>query len=148
MPNTNIVGPVQTVVAKVKELARTALRGQLISARLAKIAGLNGEVTTVNGYIADQNKEIARANYALSMVDAANPDAADLTKEANDRVTAANASIKKFQDDLANLQKSIDEQNAGIAAIESGATKVSAEELACLVDKMLVAQAKEAAAQL
>ena len=148
MPNTNVVGPVQAVVEKVKVLARTALRGQLISARLAKVADLNAEVASVNGYITAQNKEIARANYALSKVDPANPDAADLTKEANDRVTAANASIKNFQDDLTNLQKSIDEQNAGIAAIESGATKVSAEELACLVDKMLVAQAKEAASQL
>lgn len=141
MPDTN-VGPIQTVVAKVKVVARDVLRGQLISVRMSKISSLNAEIKTIQGYIDDQNKEIARSKYALSKIDPANPDAADLTKQANDAITEATTAIKDFTEEIAAVQKTIDEQNAGIAKIESGETKVSLDEMAVLVDQFLVNRGK------
>ncbi|MFA6325050.1 MAG: hypothetical protein WCX46_02370 [Candidatus Paceibacterota bacterium] len=136
---------------------------ELISKRMTKIANLETEkITTkdsIKSYdeaIARDTKDIARATYAKSKIEDANPDAEDLRKEQDEIIKSLNESIaetkenkisaqKDINDTIVELDKEIDEQKKGIKKIEDGETKVSLEELNQLTDVLMLDITKAAA---
>lgn len=142
MENVTKVGPIQSVVATLKVIARDALRAELIAVRLTKIAGLNASIADNTANIASLNEKIAQAKYDISKIDSANPSAAKLTKIHTEDIANYESRIVYINKSTDELNKGVTEQNKGIADIEAGTTKVCADELAVRVDKLIAARSK------
>ena len=133
----NPTGPLETKIAAFKVIARDALRMKLISPRLSTISGYQSTITEYQKEIAANDHLIIVLNYEISKLDTNHPDYAVFQKIKTDKVNARTNESIEINKDIVNVQKQIDEQNASIAKIESGETKVSLEDLNELVDKMV-----------
>ena len=143
--NTTPVTVLTDKVNAFKNIARNALRMELISPRLTKISSLEGDLAFTNKVIADVNHDIVVENYEISVLDQNHPDYEDHKK-------AKEANVKADQDELVELAKSVEEinkaiaeQKDGIQKIETGETKVSLDRLNETVDKLVSSFAIEEA---
>lgn len=131
----------QTVVAKARELARDLLRTRNIHALIREKAALDLDVTQgeaeIKAFTEVAEKNLARAEYQLSKVDQADPDAEMLTKEltkTRDRAKEVlEHHLEQSAKSLAVLKKKVadrkEELDAKIARWESGENKVQLENL-------------------
>jgi chromosome segregation ATPase len=133
-------------VANYKLLAREALRMELITPRLSKIANLEVEVKSVEECKADLEHEILVENYEISKLDTDHPDYKDFKTEKEEVVKQYTEEVATHVKGLEELAKQIAEQKDGIAKIESGEVKVSLDALNDLVSKMIEQDALNAVA--
>lgn len=130
-PNASL----STKVTNFKLIARDALRMKLIVPRQSKIACLEGQVKDLNEQKALLEHEILVATYELSKMDVNHPDYAANKKSAEENLAELKES--NFDDSFKSLAEQLKEQADGIAKIESGETKVSLDDLNCLVADLI-----------
>lgn len=133
-------------VANYKLLAREALRMELITPRLSKIANVEVTIAATTKCKEEIEHEILVENYEISKLDTDHPDYLLFKEEKESLVkdyTEEVASHVKTLEDLATL---IVDQKEGIAKIESGEVKVSIDALNDLVSKMIEQDAMNAVA--
>ena len=124
-------------VANYKLLAREALRMELITPRLSKIANLEVSVKSVEECKANLEHEILVENYEISKLDTEHPDYKDFKAEKEEAVKSYTEEVAVHVKGLEELAKEIADQKDGIAKIESGEVKVSLDALNDLVSKMI-----------
>jgi len=134
-------------VANYKLLAREALRMELITPRLSKIANLEVSIKSVMDCKAAIEHEILVENYEISKLDTEHPDYLEMKKEKEEAIIAYNEEVTLHTEGLKELEEVMKEQKEGIAKIESGETKVSIEALNELVSKMIEQSALNAVAE-
>ena len=137
-------------VKALKLIAREALRMELISPRLAEIGRLEKEIAEANDETKILQKGIDIANYKvarLSRLDADHPDFENLKKFQEEIAIDYLKDIETLNKRIENLNKEILTQKEAIAKIETGETLVSAEDLANLVDKLILQDAKNTITQ-
>ena len=133
-PNTPTL---ETRVASFKLIAREALRMKLISPRLTRIAGLEGEVARANEQKNDNAHEIKVEEYEISKLDVEHPNYAKKLAKKEETLKGLTERVKCFDENLAELDKEINHQKEAISKIESGETKVCLDELNYLVEEMI-----------
>ena len=138
---TKEVGALQTKVAKYKLIAREALRMELINPRLARIANIEGQIAATKKCQDELSHSILVINYELGKLDTEHPDFEETKKAMADDVVELTEGVKEHDKAIEDLNKLIDEQNEGIAKIESGETKVCLESLNELVNSMITKDA-------
>ena len=132
-------------VKALKLIARDALRMELISPRLAEIGRLENEVKQTQEYITEQEKRGAIANYKierLTRLDAKHPDFTNLKTNQEDIMIDCLKCIENLNKEIEAISKDILTEKEAIAKIETGETLVSAEDLANLVNKLILQDAK------
>lgn len=132
-------------VKALKLIAREALRMELISPRLAEIGRLEKEIAEANDETKILQKGIDITNYKvarLSRLDADHPDFENLKKFQEDRAIDYIKDIETLNKRIENLNKGILTQKEAIAKIETGETLINAEDLANLVNKLILQDAK------
>ena len=143
--NTTPVTVLTDKVNAFKNIARNALRMELISPRLTKISSLEGDLADIAKDVDRVTHDNLVENYESSVLDQNHPDYAE-TKKAKEAIVTANT---EYLADLAKskteIEKAIAEQKDGIQKIETGETKVSLDRLNETVDKLVSSFAKEEA---
>ncbi len=134
--------PLNENVKDLKLIARDALRKNLISPILASISSLKASIVKRQEDVKEYKKDILRSNYRASKIEDANPDADDLRKEEVDCVKGSEEQIKNAEEGVKSLEKDIESAEGEIKDIESGKTKVSAEDLEAYVAKLVLEAAK------
>ena len=132
-------------VKALKLIARNALRMELISPRLATIGHLEKEVAETTDDTKTMQKGIDIANYKiarLSRLDADHPDFENLKKFQEDRAIDYLKEIETLNKRIENLNKGILAEKEAIAKIETGETLVSTDDLADMVNKLILQDAK------
>lgn len=132
-------------VKALKLIARNALRMELISPILAEIGRLEKEIKTINEHAADQEKRAAIATYKiarLERLDADHPDFNNLKKEQEEKFENTKKAYQNLINEKELYTKRIEEEKTAIAKIETGETLVNAEDLANMVNKLILQDAK------
>lgn len=124
-------------VTKYKLAARDALRMELISPRLSKIAGYENQIKDINDCVKHYEHVVLVENYEISKLDKEHPDYEDTKKNKEDEVKFATERIEDCKKEIVEVEKAITEQKEGITKIEKGETLVSLDKLNALVDEMV-----------
>ena len=120
-----------------KVIARNALRMELISPRLSKIADIEASIKELNDCKTRLEHELKVEIYEKSKLDTAHPDYETNKKLADETIEILTKEIEEHTKFAEETAKEIIEQKEGIAKIEAGETKVSLEALNDLVSKMI-----------
>ena len=120
-----------------KVIARNALRMNLISPRLSKIADYENQSADINKDINTTNHTLLVEKYEISKLDTAHPNYAERLADKEARIKTLTKSIEFYNKNIEEINKLIVEQNKKITAIEIGETKVSLDNLNDLVEKMI-----------
>ena len=137
MPTQTNIGPLETKVTAFKLIARDALRMNMISPRLSNLSDLQNRITDLSKGQAAYNHSAIVANYEISKLDKEHPDYEEKKAKLLERVKNATEYSEDITKQIAEVQKEIDEQNTGIAKIESGETKVSLDDLNSLTERLV-----------
>lgn len=134
---TKAVVTLEGKVANYKLVARDALRMELISPRLTKIAELESQVKKYSDCVKHYEHTILVENYEISKLDKEHPDYEDTKKNKEDEVKYSTERIEDCKKSIVEIEKEIAYQKESIAKIEKGETLVSLERLNDLVAKMV-----------
>lgn len=141
MPDTQTVSPLQTLVASVREKARTIVRAIAINRHVWKRVDLEILLKKVGSGSKELAKDIARTEYAISKLDPLNPDFAELKKDLDEDLADLREELVEVQKDeaetTASLSKQIEELNQKMMGIENGEILVSREHIDEQVNKLL-----------
>jgi len=127
----------ETKVEAYKLIARDSLRMNLISAHLTHVGVLEGEIKDSEETKARNEHEIKVENYEISKLDVDHPNFDKRKESKEETVKHLTERSVRFDKEIFDLTNAVAEQKAAIAKIESGETKVSLENLNCLVEKMV-----------
>jgi len=117
------------LVSVAREFARNAVRLSMTNNVRAKILDAENEIKDLDEALAGTKKNIARANFALSKVDANDPDKDVLTAEYNEQLKDLNERIEDIEKTKAIYAETLKKLNDEIVSIQKGDRKVSMETL-------------------
>lgn len=133
------------IVKAARTTARDVLRMEAINRFMDTIHNLKSNLKTVFQDADYADKQVARAEYALSQLDPANPDYADLKEDKEAYLENAKKTAEKMRKDATEVEthfkKEIAENEAKIEAIESGETKISFSRMSELASQIIRDQA-------
>lgn len=138
-------GVLVAVVDKIRVLARTSLRMINIANLKEVLYSLNLDKQEVQKCSDELAKDVKRAEFALSKVDAADPDAEDLKKGYGEEIVNLNKEINVHKKGLEDIAKEVEAVNAKIAKWESGENKVQIENLNAKTKELLAEYSLEQA---
>jgi len=118
-----------TIVAKLKEIARDGLRMELVSKRQTEVAAFEANIKSHQENIQELRKDIERANFQITQLVDADPDFADKKKAYEDQIVEIEADIKTATECLDEVKKQKTEVEENITKIEAGEVKVNLERL-------------------
>jgi septal ring factor EnvC (AmiA/AmiB activator) len=119
----------EKLVDKFREMARDILRLRWISNIKDEILGVDNRLADLKRCNDMAAKNLARANYALSKLDPADPDFADKKAEQEERIKDANKDTEYTNKQVVEATAEKTELTAKIAKITSGEFKVNADNL-------------------
>jgi cell division protein FtsB len=135
------------LVSKFRELARD-------EARLRWVNNLRDEVLTEDGHIGCLKKEIehcvkevARNDYAMSKLEEANPDYADIKKRYEDSNAYLKKDIEQMEDNIKIMEEKKNKIMAEIEKVASGEHKVDADTLSARTKELINAYVKDKATE-
>lgn len=139
------------IVSIARSYARDNVRLQLTNKVRNELLVAENSVKSVEEDIAIINKNIARVDYKLSLVDTNNPDAEEITKDLTEQKTYNSTKIEDLNKEKECYTKKIANLTEEISNIQSGIKKVSTETLAIvsaeylnvLTVELMIAEAKE-----
>lgn len=137
MTETIKASTLEEKVAAYKLIARDSLRMGLISPRLSKITRYENELLDIAEDRKNLEHLIKVETYEISKLDTEHPNYEDRKKTKEDYLKGMTERLPSYDKQVEDVNKLITEQKEGIAKIESGETKVSADALADLVDAMI-----------
>jgi septal ring factor EnvC (AmiA/AmiB activator) len=143
--NTASVSVLTDKVNAFKIIARNALRMELISPRLTKIAGLEADLEDNAKTVKETNHDITVENYEIGVLDQNHPDYEKTKADKEATVKEDQAELVELATEATEINKEIAEQKAAIQKIESGETKVSLDRLNETVEKLVTSYAREEA---
>lgn len=126
-----------TKVSNYKLIAREALRMELINPRLTKISILKNNIAEYNECKNKANHNIKVQKYELSKLDQEHPNYDKNKTFKEETLKDLEEQVKHYDEHILDIEKEILEQKEKITKIENGETKVSIDDLNCLVDKMI-----------
>lgn len=133
-------------VAKFKVIARDALRSELVSSRLSRIASIETEIKNVEEYKKEKELDLTTEKYEISKLDTEHPKYDKEKAYKEETVTHLTKSVEDQVEVLKKLEDDKKEQTEAITKIETGETKVSLERLNDLVQDMIKQDALNAVA--
>jgi len=125
------------VVSIARDYARTLLRTRMVNRVRESILSLNKEVAACEANLLFYGKSLARAAFAKAQINPDDPDAEELTKNCDEKTKNTNEAIEAVKKDIENLNALVAKNNESIALIESGETKVSADDLQAVSNDLL-----------
>lgn len=125
------------LVSIARESARDNVRLHLTNGVRGQILNNEIAISQTETELKNINKNIARATYALSKVDAADPDAEENTKDLNAKIKQMNEVVVNVTKELETYKAAIVKLNTDIVDIANGSKKVSTETLQTLSCKYL-----------
>ena len=135
------------LVSKFRELSRDALRLRWINNIRDEVLAEDNRIACLNKEIEHNLKEIARNDYALSKLEEANPDYADIKKRYED----SNAFCKKDNEQMEVSIKAMEEKKTEIMKeidkVASGELKVDMDNMSSKAKDLADAYIKEQAIQ-
>lgn len=123
-------------ITSYKIIARDTLRMNLISPRLSTITSLENDIKTNDEHIAEIDHNIKVETYEISKLDTDHPNYDKKKVHKEEKIKSLTESKDSITKANTEINKEITKQKEAIAKIESGETKVSLEDLNCLVEKM------------
>lgn len=132
----------ESKVAQFKNIARNALRMNLISNRLTKISALENEIQNTLKTIENYNHNVLVESYEIEHSDKLHPNYQSKITQKQKNITENTKIINSYQENIKYLNSLITKEKEGISKIESEETKVSLEELNTLVEKLILQDAK------
>ena len=132
-------------VKALKLIARNALRMELISPRLATISHLEKDIKANQEDGKAMQKRIDIAYYKitrLTRLDSEHPDLENLKKNQENNIDEDKKVIESINKETETLNKLIVNEKEAIAKIEAGETLINAEDLADMVNKLILQDAK------
>ena len=132
-------------VKALKLIARNALRMELISPRLATISHLEKDIKANQEDEKAMQKRIDIAYYKitrLTRLDSEHPDLENLKKNQENNIDEDKKVIESINKETETLNKLIVNEKEAIAKIEAGETLINAEDLADMVNKLILQDAK------
>jgi hypothetical protein len=125
------------VVSVARDYARTLLRTRMINRVRKSILSVNKDIAALEDNILKYGKCLARAAFAKAQINPNDPDAEELTKSYDADAKFANDSTAECKKEIEVLNTLVADNNKAIAAIESGETKVSADDLQAVSNDLL-----------
>lgn len=142
MESNETVTTLTNEVKAIKLIARDALRSKLISNRLSNVGSIESTIARLNKDIVSINEEIDVEVYEMGKLDTKHPRYEARKKEAEESIANHKKSVERLNADIKVGEESLAIENKAIQDIETGETKVSAEDLADLTSKLIVEKAK------
>lgn len=145
---TTVEFTIKNRVEKFKKIAREALRAELISPRLTKIAKYENQIEGIEDTIEKIKHRIKTHEYEITKLDTEHPNYTNRKTDLEDSIKYNKKDIEIWEKEIKNIENEIEEQKQGIARIETGKTKVSLEKLNAFTEDLIIENARKKASSI